>query len=71
MTGEYVIIGDTDQFSDCLVSTAGKTYNAAAEILNRMLHNPTDNDKKLMDGHKNFRIGFVESDKCWWNFNCD
>ena len=71
MNGDYVIKGDTQQFKDCLVYVAGKTYEDAEEVLKRMLNNPTENDKRLMAGHTNFRIKFVEEKDCWWNGNCD
>jgi hypothetical protein len=71
MNGEYVIVGDTEKYKDCLVCVAGRIYEKAEEILNRMLNNPTENDKRLMVGHKNLRIEFVEERYCWWNYCCD
>lgn len=71
MNGDYVIKGDTEEFENCLVCIAGKTYEGAEEVLNRMLNNPTENDKRLMFGHANFRIEFVEEKDCWWHGNCD
>lgn len=71
MNGDYVIKGDTEEFENCLVCIAGKTYEGAEEVLNRMLNNPTENDKRLMFGHTNFRIEFVEEKDCWWHGNCD
>ena len=71
MNGDYVIAGDTSMYEGCLVCIAGKTYEIAEKILNRMLNNPTENDKKLMSGHTNFRIEFVEESDCWWHGNCD
>lgn len=66
----YVIVGDTDRYIDCLVCVAGNTYEDAEHVLDRMLNNPTENDKRLMVGHTNFRIEFVENRNCWWNDNC-
>lgn len=31
-----------------------------------MLNNPTENDKRLMAGHSNFRIKEVPAKDCWW-----
>ena len=70
MNGDYIIIGDTDRYNDCLVCVAG-TIERANEVLNRMLNNPTEHDKRMMSGHTNFRIKFVEEKYCWWNDNCD
>lgn len=39
MNGDYVIIGDTDRYEDCLVCIAGSTIERANEVLNRMLNN--------------------------------
>lgn len=70
MNGDYIIKGDTEQFKNCLVCVAG-TYENAKEVLKRMLNNPTENDKRLMVGHTNFRIEFAEEKDCWWHGNCD
>jgi hypothetical protein len=53
------------------VCIAGNTLENAKEVLNRMLNNPTENDKILMSGHTNFRIDFSEEKDCWWHRNCD
>ena len=71
MKGDYVIIGDTERFKDCLVCVIGNDVVKALEVLNRMLNNPTEHDKRRMSGHTNFRIEFVEEKYCWWNYNCD
>lgn len=70
MNGNYIIVGDTDRYKDCLVCNAW-TYENAEKVLGRMLNNPTDNDKRLMFGITNFRIKFVENKNCWWNNCCD
>lgn len=41
--------------------------NFAEKILQRMLNNPTQNDKRCMEGHINLRIKEVEEKDCWWN----
>lgn len=71
MNGDYVIVGDTEQYQGCLVCIVGNTYEKANEVLNRMLNNPTENDKQLMRDHTNFRIEFVEEEDCWWHGNLD
>lgn len=71
MNGDYVIVGDTERFEGCLVRIAGSKYERAEEILNRMLNNPTEDDERLMVGHTNFKIEFVEEKDCWWHGNCD
>ena len=71
---EYIIIGDTKKYRDCLISTCGTSLEHAQEVLNRMLNNPTENDKKLMIGHTNLRIEKVAEEDCWWNrtwWNCN
>ena len=71
MNGDYVIVGDTKEYEGCLVCVAGNTLERATKALNQMLNNPTENDKKLMAEHTNFRIEFVEEKYCWWHGNCD
>lgn len=68
---EYIIIGDTEQFKDCLVCLCGSSFDHAQSILRRMLNNPTDNDKKLMEKQTNLRIKEVAEKDCWWNYGCD
>ena len=62
---DYVIIGDTDEFQDCLICTCSNR-KSAENTLERMLTNPTENDKRLMEGHRNLRIKEVPTEKCWW-----
>ena len=64
---EYIIIGDTKEFNDCLICCCGENKSRAEETLNRMISNPTDNDKRLIAGHNNLRIAEVPKEKCWWN----
>lgn len=71
MNRNYVIVGDTEKYDDCLVCVAGSTYERAENVLNRMLNNPTKNDKLLMIGCKNLRIEFVENKDCWWDNDLD
>lgn len=70
MKGEYIIVGDTKAYKECLVCIAG-SYENAEEVLSRMLENPNESDKRLMAGQTNFRIKFVEEEDCWWHSNCD
>lgn len=68
---EYVITGDTEKYKDCLIYVIGESFDRAKEILNRMLNNPTENDKRVMNGAFNLRIEEVDKKDCWWNGNCD
>ena len=43
---EYIIKGDTKKFNDCLICCCGEDKSRAEETLNRMISNPTDNDKR-------------------------
>ena len=63
---DYIIVGDTERFDGCLICVAGKTKEGAEELLNRMLTNPTENDKRLMNGHRNLRVEEVPENECWW-----
>lgn len=64
---EYIIVGDTENYKECLVCLAGWDKDNAEERLNQMLTNPTENDRALMKGHSNFKVVAVESKDCWWN----
>ena len=68
---EYIIKGDTEEFEDCLVLVCGASLEHAKQVLNRILTNPNDNDKKIIRCHKNLRIKEVSDEQCWWNGNCD
>ena len=70
MNGDYVIVGDTERHEGCLVCVCF-TFENATKVLNRMLNNPNDNDKRLMQGHSNLRIEEVPEKDCWWHGNCD
>lgn len=63
---DYVIVGEKDQFEDFLVCACGKNKENAEKALNRMLTNPTENDRRLITGHRNLRIKEVPEEKCWW-----
>lgn len=63
---DYIIVGDTEKYDECLVCVCGKDKNNAEEALRRIIENPTENDKRLIKGYKNLRIKEVPANKCWW-----
>ena len=64
---EYIIVGDTDNYKDCLVAICGACKEHAETVLERMKENPTDNDKLITKGHTNLRIEEITPEYCWWN----
>ncbi len=64
---EYIIAGDTEKYNECLIYICGSKKQIAEKILERMLTNPTDNDKFVMQGHKNLRVVEVEGRDAWWS----
>ncbi len=64
---EYIIKGDTERYEDCLLLVCGASKENAENTLHRILNNPTDNDKRLIEGHSNLRIAEVDDKDCWWN----
>ena len=64
---EYIIAGDTDRYEECLIYICGSSRENAEKILNRMLTNPNDNDKFVMQGHRNLRVIEIEGRDTWWN----
>lgn len=71
MNVEYIIVGDTEKYNECLIYVVGKSLEKAEQILDRMLNNPTDNDKRLTKDHTNLRIKKVDYEDCWWNKDYD
>ena len=71
MAKEYIIIGDTDKYEGCLVYVGFHSKESAEQDIQRILTNPTENDKKVTKGHSNLRVKEVNSEDCWWNYNCD
>ena len=68
---EYIIVGDKERYKDFLVCTCGVSLDRAKEILDRMINNPTENDKAITNGHTNLRIKEVPEESCWWNNSLD
>lgn len=68
---EYIIVGDTEKYNDRLVFPCGESRDKAEEMLRQILTSPTENDKRVMNGHTNFRIKEIPKKYCWWNGNCD
>lgn len=68
---DYIIIGDTKNYKNCLVYVCGTDLEYAEEVLNGMLNNPTEQDKKIIETHSNLRIAAVPVQDCWWRGNCD
>ena len=68
---EYIIVGDTEKYKDCLVCLCGVSLDRAKEILDRMINNPTESDKVISKGHTNLRIKEVSEKSCWWNYGLD
>lgn len=64
---EYIIVGDTDKYDECLITPCGSSFERAIERLEELLVNPDENDKILKEGHRNLRIKTVQKKDCWWN----
>ena len=64
---EYIIVGDTERFNDCLVTVVKGDMQRAEERLEQMLTAPTPNDKILIGNCKNLRIKESAPEKAWWN----
>lgn len=65
---QYIVKGDSEKFDDVLVFVIGHCTKEYAEgVLERMINNPTKNDKRIMKNMRNFRIKEVEENDCWWN----
>lgn len=63
---EYIIVGAIDG-KEYLVYTCFTKENAE-KSLSRILNNPNNNDKRLINkGYTDFRIDAVEKKNCWWD----
>ncbi len=67
MGTEFIIIGDTDEYKDCLVTLAGRTRETAEKKLAQMLEHPDKYDKAIMGDCYNLRIKEIESEGAWWH----
>ena len=67
MGTEYIIVGDTEEFDECLVALCGTDFEKAKEALDKMINDPDEHAKELSKGHKNLRLKEVKSADCWWN----
>ena len=64
---EFIIVGDSPKYEECLIALAGYTEERANAILERMVNDPNDNDIALIKDCKNLRIKQVKSADQWWN----
>jgi hypothetical protein len=64
---EYLIVGDTKNYKDCLIYRCGNNRENAENVLDRVLNNPNNDDKFILKGHSNVRIEEVDNSDCWWN----
>ena len=71
MAKEYIIVGDTENYEGCLVFVGFKTLESAEQVIQRVLNNPTEDDKRVIESHRNLRVKEVNSEDCWWNYYTD
>ena len=74
MSGEYIITAEYDingKPARCLVTLAGDTLECAENVLNRMVNNPTEKDKRLIKTGEHLKVEFVDAKDCWWRYDCD
>lgn len=64
---EYIIVGDTKEYNDCLIYVVMGGRKHAEEVLNKMLNHPDEHDKKQLEKYTNIRIKEIESKDAWWN----
>lgn len=64
---EFIIVGDTERFNDCLITPCGKKLDRAKEVLQKCIDQSDENLVRLCRGHSNFRIERIKSADAWWN----
>lgn len=68
---EYIIIGDTAEYKNCLIYVCGTNRDWAEKVLHRMLTTPTERDKEILQTHSSLRVEEVLEEDCWWNDDLD
>lgn len=63
---KYIIAGDTEQYKGCLIMSCGSSKERAEDTLQRLLSDPDENDKMMIEGYSNLRVEEVEQKDCWW-----
>lgn len=67
---EYIIVGDTDKYKECLIYVCFSKENAE-KVLDRVLNNPTEDDLRMTKGHTNLKVIGIPDRDCWWNYGTD
>ena len=68
---EYVIVGDTESYKNCLICVCGGNKAHAEQTIDRILNNPTEYDQMMIKGHTNIRLEKCERENGWWHWGCD
>ena len=63
---KYIIVGDTDQYKGCLVMSCGGYKENAESTLERLLSDPDEHDKIMIEGYSNLRVEEADQKDCWW-----
>lgn len=63
---KYIIVGDTEQYKGCLVMSCGSYKENAERTLERLLSDPDEHDKIMIEGYSNLRVQEAEQKDCWW-----
>ena len=63
---EYIIVGDTSDYTGVLITLAGTTIERAREVLYDLLHDEKISHEHDVDRYSNIRIEEVEGKDCWW-----
>lgn len=66
---EWVIVGDTDKYKDCLILCGCTTWEMACKVLNKVLTSPQYEQER--NEYKNIHIAEVAAKDCWWRDGVD
>lgn len=64
---EYIIVGDTERYKECLVFTCGKNKEHAESVLHKILTNPSKEEAFVIRNMKNLKVIVANGGDCWWN----
>lgn len=68
---EFIIVGDTEKYKECLIFTCGKKLDRAKEVLQECLDGADPHTKHACEGHTNLHIKRVKTANAWWHGNLD
>lgn len=68
--GNYIIVGDTKEYTGCLIYVCG-TQSNAENVLSQIKAQSTEEYRRTFKKYRNLRIEYVKPEDCWWKHTLD